>query len=282
MRALALGLLVLLQPSANDAPELFGGGVAYSPENHESAGYFDPSGRRFFFTRTNKDYSNARAYVTELKQGKWSPAQPMQYHRGKQSDAGRRLPDGSLLLHLNAKPGSKDFGDIALARRSGNRWAPSERIPEPVSTDKSECCTAPVGTEGSFYFSSDRDGTWDVFFARKAKSGYAVEKLPGAINSEFGEWPSHAEPNGKFLLFSSIRKGGKGGDDIYISYFRAGKWTPAELLPAPVNSEAYEDGAMLSPDHRLFIWSSRRKMPDGDTSSNIYSLPVDAVGVKFD
>jgi hypothetical protein len=49
-----------------------------------------------------------------------------------------------------------------------------------------------------------------------------------------------------------------------------------------VNSPAYEDGAMLSPDHKQFIWSSRRKTPAGDTSSNIYSMSASAVGAKLD
>jgi hypothetical protein len=78
-------------------------------------------------------------------------------------------------------------------------------------------------------------------------------------------------PGERYLLFSSIRKSGYGGDDIYVAFREGASWTPARALPPPVNTAAYEDGARVSPDGKRLIFSSTRLQP-GDESANVYEI----------
>ena len=76
------------------------------------------------------------------------------------------------------------------------------------------------------------------------------------------------------LLFSSIRPGGPGGDDVYVAFRAAESWSNPRALPAPVNTRAYEDSARVSTDGRHLFWSSNRPLPSGDRSANAYRIPV--------
>ena len=61
------------------------------------------------------------------------------------------------------------------------------------------------------------------------------------------------------------RKSGLGAGDLYISYFRDGKWTQAENLGEPINSSGYEFAPKFSPDGKYFYFTSTR---------SIFSKPI--------
>lgn len=54
------------------------------------------------------------------------------------------------------------------------------------------------------------------------------------------------------------RPGGQGNGDLWVTYNRAGTWTPAVALGGGVNSPGSEYSPGLSPDGRTFFWASTR------------------------
>lgn len=100
---------------------------------------------------------------------------------------------------------------------------------------------------GNIYVSKLVNGTWSP-----------VEKLNENINTKF--WESHAtiSPDGNRLYFSSNRKGGFGGLDIYVSEIdSAGNWGPAVNLGPVINTPYHEDTPFLTEDGRTLFFSSR-------------------------
>jgi hypothetical protein len=193
--------------------------------------------------------------------------------------AGPAPAPGGSPIYFHSTPrqageGTSEEWKIHAATLAGGRWI-HERLPAPVSSGGRECCVAPAGP-GVFYFSSDREGAWEIFRARaEGPERWSVERLPAGVNaSKSGQWPSQVTPDERRLLFSSIRSEGLGGDDVYAAFRCGGTWTTPRLLPAPVNSPGYEDGARSSPDGRRLFWSSTRPLPTGDRSSNVYTIEV--------
>ena len=82
-----------------------------------------------------------------------------------------------------------------------------------------------------------------------------LRNLGSNINSSGkDEHPTFTE-DGKTMYFASIREEGKGGYDIYASRFERGKWTRAELLPSPINTDRDEFDVFVTLD----LWKIDRK-----------------------
>ncbi|MEX2427918.1 MAG: hypothetical protein WD577_06690, partial [Bacteroidales bacterium] len=99
---------------------------------------------------------------------------------------------------------------------------------------------------GNLYVSSYENGRWT-----------ALEKLGDNINTKY--WESHGSlsKDGKTLYFTSNRKGGFGGLDIYKSKKQeTGVWgTPINLGPT-INSRYNEDAPFITENGRILYFSS--------------------------
>jgi tetratricopeptide (TPR) repeat protein len=85
-----------------------------------------------------------------------------------------------------------------------------------------------------------------------------VEKLNENVNTKY--WESHAtvSPDGKKLFFSSNRKGGYGGLDLYVSDLDSiGAWGPARNLGPVINTPYHEDTPTITEDGKTLFFSSR-------------------------
>lgn len=69
-------------------------------------------------------------------------------------------------------------------------------------------------------------------------------------------------------LYLNSQRGGPGTNDIYCSKFIDGKYTMAEKLPEPINTEYREFDAFVSQDEEMIIFSSDK--PGGLGRSDIY------------
>lgn len=102
------------------------------------------------------------------------------------------------------------------------------------------------GYDGNIYVSKLEEGKWSK-----------LEKLNDNINTKF--WESHASisSNGKTLYFTSNRRGGYGGLDIYKSErTSSGDWGPAKNLGNVVNSKYNEDTPFITTDGKTLYFSS--------------------------
>ena len=69
-------------------------------------------------------------------------------------------------------------------------------------------------------------------------------------------------------LYFNSQRGGQGTNDIYCSKFVNGKYSSAEKLPAPINSQLRDFDAFVSQDEKMIIFSSDR--PGGFGGSDNY------------
>jgi hypothetical protein len=121
--------------------------------------------------------------------------------------------------------------------------------------------------EGDFYSSLTNTGviyfnvwkTGEIYKAIKTDSIYTIEKISETINSDKREGDPFISPDEDYLIFRGYdQEGSLGMGDLYISFNIHGQWTKPENLGDKINSEADEICPLVTPDGKLFIFSSNR------------------------
>lgn len=150
--------------------------------------------------------------------------------------------DGAIEFKLqNGKIGVSR--DIYYSRKEKGKWLPPIPLPGSINTERIEetpylfgkylyFIRYPFGQPylGDIYRSEYKDGAWQQ-----------VTRLPEPINTENSELGVSVSKDGKWLYFSSNRKGGKGGMDIYrAAILQNGSFGPPENLGEAVNTEGDE------------------------------------------
>lgn len=258
---------------------------------HSCVSGFDSTGRTAWITQTSPDFATSHVLESRRTARGWSVPRRLSMSEGLETGANTSREGGELLLTSRRPSGTPaDRWNLWSATRTDEGWSVARPLSAPVNGPDAECCgvygpSGPSGPSGEIYFSSTRSGSWDIYVARRSSGSYQVERLgpevnrgePGPPNESGrdGEWPSHLDPKSRFLLFSSIRPGGFGGDDIHLAEWTEGAWKPAVNLGPRVNTPGYEDCATLTPDGRHFVWSSRNT--EAGATSKIRVLGVDEV-----
>lgn len=172
---------------------------------------------------------------------------------------------------------------LFLSKSLGNIWV----TPEEVNFfngikgyDINSYCLNTM--KDKMYFSGKKQpggNHYDIFMAYKKTDGRWSEPISmgASINSLEDEVTPFIHPNGRFLYFSSNRKDGKGGFDIYKSELYENEWNPAINLPEPINSAGDDKNYSIVASGRTAYFCSDRK--DGMGGFDIYkaSLPKENI-----
>jgi WD40-like Beta Propeller Repeat len=235
--------------------------VPYAPELFDpavSSGVcgFSADGKRIYFTRQDKDTKKQLIYQAR-KKNRWVEPVLMPFS-GKSNDVGGRLSsDGNFFYFTSDRAnGSDKPGDewnIWVSEKRGESWGEPIALRE-LNNKGMECCPLPLD-KNRIMFSADRDRAhawWISVYDLQTKSEVFVDSLNG---DRLWQWPSAFVDSDVLLLNSMMRKDSKGMDDIYISFLKNGRWSIPVNVGEPVNTNIYEDGAMLTPDKKWLIYS---------------------------
>lgn len=242
-------------------------------DGHLTPNTFSSDGRALYFTLASKKYKKSKVYSTKYYDGELSEPTLAGFSTGDYTSGASISDDGQRVLFtaqgLTGIGGEDNKWNLWTSSRENGVWATATPLPAPVDSPKPECCAVYV-SDNVFFFSSKRQGNWDVYRAVLADdAGYSVKRLPDSVNSKHGEYASSFDPETGLLLFSSSRPDGFGGDDIYMSKLHDGQWQASKLLPAPINTASYDDTAILSPNGEWLYFSSNRPVI---TDTNYYSI----------
>jgi Tol biopolymer transport system component len=293
------GLLAAMPPPYQIArplpePTLFGEGVISTGE-FESHPAFTSDGRTLYFVRSTPEFTGWTIYVTHHTEGRWSPPKVAPFS-GKHRDADPFISaDGRQLYFISDRPVDdqprQDMDIWVMDRAKSGDWGTPRNLGAPVNTAASEWFPT-LAANGTLYFGSGRPGGHgkiDLYRARRAGGKFVEpENLGPGVNSAAHEYEGFVAPDESFLLFmAGDRPDSLGGEDLYISEQKDGKWTPAKNLGPKVNGPGLEISPYLSPDGKYFFFSSARK--DGDVPAgrrpnrprnglgDIYQMDLDAL-----
>ncbi len=152
------------------------------------------------------------------------------------------------------------YDAIFYATRDGEDWSPPVNLTPQVQSD-GDLYTAALSFTGNQLLLAKNDNFNSDIYSSKMEDGTwtTAEKLNKNINTKY--WESHASisPDGKTLYFTSNRKEGYGGLDIYKSEWNEaiGDWGPAVNLGPTVNTQFNEDTPYLTEDGKTLYFSSQ-------------------------
>lgn len=275
-------------------PTLFGEGVV-STGKYESHPAFSPDGRTLYFVRSTPEFTDWTIYVSNHSDGRWSEPKVAPFS-GKHRDADPFITaDGRQLYFISDRPvddkPKEDMDIWVMDWIQGGDWGEPRNLDAPVNTTASEWFPT-VAASGTLYFGSSRPGghaKTDLYRARRKGDKFAEpENLGPSVNSAADEFEPCVAADESFLIFMALgRPDSLGGGDLYISYQKEGKWSPAKNVGPKVNRPALEISPYLSADGKYFFFSSARrardippgKLPDRPRNGlgDIYQMDLDTL-----
>ncbi|HHH49722.1 MAG TPA: hypothetical protein ENK52_01945, partial [Saprospiraceae bacterium] len=196
---------------------------------HEGPVTFNKEGTKIYFTRSNlkngkpkKDsHYKVRLKIYEASKGKfdWENIRELPFNSKNFSVAHPSLsPDGKWLFFVSDMPGGFGGKDIYKVEKQGDSWGKPINLGDQINTAKEESFPF-IHDSGILFFSSDGHsgaGGLDIFQAEEKNGKWGnVKNLGQPFNSPADDLGLILNTSGTKGFFTSSRKGGKGGDDIY-------------------------------------------------------------------
>src|SRR5690606_22302368 len=199
-------------------------------------------------------------------------------------------PDGRRLYFSSIRPidgREKPDLDIFYVERTPRGWSEPVRLGPEVNSDLDELYPS-LSADGTLYFGVGPFGPtpeadWDIYYAARRGRGFAPRQPITEINTDLpwdpsdptADWEFNPEisVDGKMLIFTSLRPGGYGSGDLYLSHFHRGEWSEPENLGPAVNTPEDEFHPTLSRDRRT-LYFARTILTSGLVPSDFYSVPT--------
>jgi hypothetical protein len=248
-------------------PTLFAPGTITTGD-HETHAEFMPDGNTVYFLRNAPNFSFWTIFVSHYRDGGWSEPEIAPFAGPWKNADPHITQDGRHFFFISDRPldsrsnQPKDDLDIwVMDSHPNGEWGPPRNLGESVNSNGNEWYPR-TAADGTLYFGSDRPGGFgetDIYRCKLVNGKYQpAENLGDAINTKYDEYEPYITPDQSYMIFMAARPGGLGGNDLWISYQRDGKWTTAKNLGAPFNSAGNEYAPKITPDGKYFLWSSTR------------------------
>ena len=227
----------------------------------ESHAAFDPRTGELYFVRSSPAFEGWRIFLSRCTPKGWSaPTPPVFAGDGVEADP-FFTPDGGSLYFISTRSlegkKRKDLDIWRVDRGADGVWGAPVHLPEPVNSAGSEWFPRP-GPDGWLYFGSNRPGGLggnDIWRARIDAGHWMVENLGAAVNTAGDDYEPLPSADGSRLIVMA-----DGG--LYETRKTGAGWSPRVKLPADVNVNGTEIGAVFSPSGRSLLFSRDTKQPD--------------------
>jgi len=181
----------------------------------------------------------------------------------------------------DSKGGKKDyegkyFEDVLVSYNDNGTWTKPTVLDESINTNGHEATVyfAPSGDRIFLYKDLGDEQAGGIYESKLKGDNWNKPKLLDAtVNSE--AWETHAtlSADGRMMAFTSDRKGGFGGRDIWIAKkLPNGKWGKPINAGPTVNTEYEEESPYLHPDGKTMYFSSQAHSTMG--GFDIYSVEL--------
>lgn len=188
--------------------------------------------------------------------------------------------DGNMCV-FTACNRSTGYGscDLYISRRNGDRWSKPKNLGNTINSVNWESNPS-LSANGKYlyYSSSDPNGDGGMDIWRVEMSGERVVSYPqhlkGGVNTKNDDCSPFIHPDGKTLYFASNGHLGMGDYDLFVSRLMPdGKWSEAENIGYPINTNKEERSLIVNTRGSLAMYASEREEGFGGLDIYEFELP---------
>jgi len=186
--------------------------------------------------------------------------------------------DESVLIFTSRRPGSTGglldphgdyYEDVYISHKENGNWSSPVGIGSNINTSSHDACVSlAAGGEKLIIYRNNKELTGgDLYMSSFDGKDWTIpEKLSPEINTKKSLQPSACiSADDHTLYFSSNRKGGYGGKDLYkVVRLPNGEWSKAVNLGPAINTPYDEDAPFIHPDGKTLYFSSKGHKNMGD------------------
>lgn len=224
-----------------------------SREGWELEGVFAPGMKEFYFTTAGGKYSRPTVIGFRQHSNVWK-----KYIEFARDGEVVFSPDGK---RMHMAEGYKD--------RMGDGWSERKSLGPMFDREDWGIMRLSASAKGTYVFDDYKSN--DVIRISTLKDGkrQAPTQMGDMVNT--GKRTAHPfiAPDESYLIWDSVREGGYGASDIYISFRQAdGSWGPAINMGDEVNSDKWDAFASVTPDGKYILFN--RAIDDDYENVDIY------------
>ena len=256
-------------------PERLSGGVN-TPDNQEYFPSLSIDGKRLLFTRNLRNQNEDFYESTELADGSWSPARPLDGVNTDLNEAAQTITADGRLLVFTACDRRDGLGgcDLYYSEHRDGRWTPARNLGEPVNSRFRETQPSLSSDGRLLFFASIREGglgKHDIYVSGRRADGSwsAPVNLGPTVNTPEDDTFPFWAADGKTLFFTSTGHPGLGGADLFRTTLEDDKWTAPANLGYPINTEREETNLFITLDGRTAYYSAGERGGIAGTGADV-------------
>jgi glyoxylase-like metal-dependent hydrolase (beta-lactamase superfamily II)/Tol biopolymer transport system component len=206
-------------------------------------------------------------FLISQQGGSWGEPEPLAFADAYEIGDFTIAPDGRTVIFESSRLSVSGnsvtkAGDLWTITRSDTGWTEPRPLGPPINTAYHESYPC-LAANGNLYFFSRKPGGFgesDLYVSVRADGKYQEPvNLGPRFNTAQHEWDPFVAPDESCLVFCSMKPGGLGEDDLYVSFRRAdGAWGDPVHLGGAINSEKSENRPYISPDGKYLFYTSTR------------------------
>ncbi len=250
------------QTPPGNVPKVFAPGIVSLPNRKEAVITFSPDGASvFFYIETYPNPGTPYTMFSTYSNNHWSTPDTISFSFGRATGEPFFAFNGNR-LYMFASNAVNHHGivDLCYSEKQGNNWSSPVSLGNPPNSEAYQYHPCIVG-DSSIYFSSEIG-----YICRSQYSNGAYQSrviLPNPINHVGTQtWGDpYVSPGETYMIFKSIREGGYGQHDLYISYRKTdGSWTNPKNLGNVINTPNDETAGDITPDGLYMTYGSNSDM----------------------
>lgn len=216
-------------------------------------------------------------YISNNHSGSWSVSELLPVSTDNNYGTAGISADGQQMLIFI---GDQKSGSIYSIQKEGEEWTRPAPLGRNINSNYLESTASTTPDGKTLYFASNRSGGYggmDIYKSELKDDGTwgRPVNLGKEINSRADEDAPFIHPSMNMLFFTSNGHGSMGGDDIFRTINRNGKWLTPENMGYPINTTANDSYFTLIADGSRGYFSSDRKGGAGGQDIFMMAMPED-------